>query len=126
MSTSEIFIYLFIYVSSLRMRFSVVSFRCFEDYCLMWIKLIRCLQAKPTIDWLSLRGKYLALKGCKIIILKKFHRFKLGPKQPQSHGIDLASTSLQTILSERSSGWQSLRRSMFLGGPCQENFLYSL
>ena len=33
---------------------------------------------------------------------------------PQSHGIGLASTSLQTILSERLSWWQSLGRSMNL------------
>ena len=34
-------------------RFSDVSF-CFEDYCLMWIKLIRSNEISPRFDWLSL------------------------------------------------------------------------
>ena len=113
MSTSEIFIYLFIYLRfvfahEIQCRFVTLFRRLLFNVD----ETDSLLTTKPTIDWLSLRGKYLAFKGCKIIILKEFHRFKLGPKQSQSHGIDLASTSLQTILSERSSGRQSLRRSM--------------
>ena len=100
MNTSEIFLYLFIYLRfvfahEIQCRFVTLFRRLLFNVD----ETDSLLTTKPTIDWLSLRGKYLAFKGCKIIILKEFHRFKLGPKQSQSHGIDLASTSLQTILS---------------------------
>ena len=34
------------------------TFRCFEDYCLMWIKLIHCWRDKPT--WLAKTNNHFA------------------------------------------------------------------